>query len=230
MINYNVRPTHDRLPVGALLAAAAGGLDAYTYLQHGEVFAGLQTGNLILLGASIGQGHYGRMAQYVTSILMFLVGAMIARWIQKHWPIRMLPAVSRSGFIIVYEIVLLLIAGAFSSHWPNMLITGILSLVAAAQLQEFRQLNGGPFTSLMMTGNVRTLAESIYDGLLAHDKTAVPKGLTTGTVILSFVAGAGVTALLTHYWHGQTIWLSAVILAVTLGVSHLERREKVQNS
>lgn len=224
MLNYTTRPTHDRLPVGALLAAAAGGLDAYTYLQHGKVFAGLQTGNLILLGASVGEGHFAKMVQYITSILMFLVGAMVARWVQQHWPIRVLPSVSRSGFIIVYEMILLVIAGTFSGMWPNMLITGLLSMVAAAQLQEFRKLNGGPFTSLMMTGNVRTLAESIYDGVLERDHTAVAKGLTTGTVILSFVAGAGVTALLTSVWGGRTIWLSAIILAVTLIVSHLERR------
>ncbi|WP_252904274.1 YoaK family protein [Secundilactobacillus silagei] len=120
----------------------------------------------------------------------------------------------------------MLIAGTFSSSWPNMLITGLLSMVAAAQLQEFRQLNGGPFTSLMMTGNLRTLAESIYDGVAGHDKQAVTKGLTIGTIILSFVAGAGVTALLTLTWHGHTIWLSAVILVITLIVSHLERRTK----
>lgn len=43
-------PVHETLIIGILLAMSAGGLDAYTYLVHGEVFAGLQTGNLILLG------------------------------------------------------------------------------------------------------------------------------------------------------------------------------------
>ncbi|MEG0079125.1 DUF1275 family protein, partial [Enterococcus sp.] len=48
-------PLHERLIIGVFLAAAAGGLDAYTYLFHGEVFAGLQTGNFILLGLNLGQ-------------------------------------------------------------------------------------------------------------------------------------------------------------------------------
>ena len=51
-------PLHERLIIGVFLAAAAGGLDAYTYLFHGEVFAGLQTGNFILLGLNLGQGDF----------------------------------------------------------------------------------------------------------------------------------------------------------------------------
>lgn len=53
---------HERLEFGMALAATAGGLDAYTYLVHGEVFAGLQTGNFILLGVHLGQGHWGGAA------------------------------------------------------------------------------------------------------------------------------------------------------------------------
>ena len=51
-------PIHERLLIGTLLTAAAGSFDAYTYLLHGEVFAGLQTGNVILLGVHLGQGQW----------------------------------------------------------------------------------------------------------------------------------------------------------------------------
>lgn len=50
---------HERLEFGMALAATAGGLDAYTYLVHGEVFAGLQTGNFILLGGSFRPRTFG---------------------------------------------------------------------------------------------------------------------------------------------------------------------------
>ncbi|GEP21872.1 hypothetical protein FC71_GL000529 [Latilactobacillus sakei subsp. carnosus DSM 15831] len=46
--------TSDKVLYGGLLAAA-GGFDSYTFLVYGQVFAGLQTGNLILLGTHIGQ-------------------------------------------------------------------------------------------------------------------------------------------------------------------------------
>lgn len=48
---------------GALLTMAAGCIDAHSYLLHGQVFAGLQTGNLILLGVRLGQGEVLQSAQ-----------------------------------------------------------------------------------------------------------------------------------------------------------------------
>lgn len=75
-------PTNERLMIGSLLAASAGGFDAFTYLQHGEVFAGLQTGNLILLGVHLGQGQFGVTIHYLIPILAFIFGTMVARFFQ----------------------------------------------------------------------------------------------------------------------------------------------------
>lgn len=36
--------------IAILLAITSGGIDAYTFIEQGGVFAGLQTGNSILLG------------------------------------------------------------------------------------------------------------------------------------------------------------------------------------
>ena len=52
------RPDYTTLLPGALLAATAGSLDGYTFLHQGAVFAGLQTGNLILLGVHLGGGQW----------------------------------------------------------------------------------------------------------------------------------------------------------------------------
>ncbi|WP_434976965.1 DUF1275 family protein [Latilactobacillus sakei] len=48
----------DKILYGGLLAAA-GGFDSYTFLVHGQVFAGLQTGNLILLGDAYWSNEMG---------------------------------------------------------------------------------------------------------------------------------------------------------------------------
>ena len=73
---------HERLEFGMALAATAGGLDAYTYLVHGEVFAGLQTGNFILLGVHLGQGHLDALIHYLVPDFSFcgrrIVGTLSA--------------------------------------------------------------------------------------------------------------------------------------------------------
>ena len=77
-------PIHERLLIGTLLTAAAGSFDAYTYLLHGEVFAGLQTGNVILLGVHLGQGQWYTAIRYLVPILAFMFGTMAARALQLH--------------------------------------------------------------------------------------------------------------------------------------------------
>ncbi|KMO51503.1 membrane protein, partial [Lacticaseibacillus rhamnosus] len=59
-------------------------------------------------------------------------------------------------------------------------------------------LKGGPFTSLMMTGNLRTAAQSLYDGFIRGQQKGRASAATVGTIILSFALGAGVTGILTH--------------------------------
>lgn len=212
------KPRYDRLLTGTLLAATAGGLDSYTYFTHGEVFAGLQTGNLILLGSHIGLGNWSRASHYLIAILMFMIGTIIARFIQHRY--REGFRMSRQTFVVSYEIFLMVLAGSITAVVPTMVTIGLLSIAAAAQLQEFRQLKGKGFTSLMMTGNLRTFAEAIYDGLFKRDTLAWDNLTTIGTILLGFVAGAALNGLLIGILHGQTIFVSALILVVTMLASH----------
>ena len=52
--------TSETLPVGLLLALAGGFLDAYSYLNRGQVFATAETGNLVLLGINFSMGNWSQ--------------------------------------------------------------------------------------------------------------------------------------------------------------------------
>ena len=190
-------PIHERLLIGTLLTAAAGSFDAYTYLLHGEVFAGLQTGNVILLGVHLGQGQWHTAIRYLVPILAFMFGTMAARALQLHASHRP-QLLAEQRWILRYEIVWLLVVSLLGKWLPDLLASAIVSVIAAAQLQEFRRLKGGPFTSLMMTGNLRTAAQSLYDGFIRGQQKGRASAATVGTIILSFALGAGVTGILTH--------------------------------
>jgi len=206
-------PINERLMIGSLLAAAAGGFDAFTYLLHGGVFAGLQTGNLILLGAHLGQGQFNLVWRFVVPILAFVVGTMIARWIQhqaKHYKRPLL----QQQMILVWELILIVIVAFFSPSLPDIPVSGLISMAAAAQLQEFRKLKGGPFTSLMMTGNLRTVAEGLYDGIFHHSQPALAKAADIATIIASFVIGAGAMGFTVLRLNHFAILLPGVLLAI----------------
>ncbi|MGF2385487.1 YoaK family protein [Lentilactobacillus otakiensis] len=205
---------YERLLSGSLLVMAAGVLDSYTYMQDGGVFAGLQTGNLILTGLRIGRGNYGSIVQALVSLVMFAVGVAIIRVIQYHYPSER--AVTRKRVTLVFEILVLIVVSLIAGRVSILVTTGLLALAAASQLQEFRRMKNAPFTPLMMTGNVRTLSESILDFIAQGDMKALKKAGDIMTIIGSFFIGALLNGYLIQYLHGQTILIAAVILLATI--------------
>lgn len=205
------QPASVHIRTGVFLAMTAGAIDAYSYLQHGEVFAGLQTGNLILMGINLGEGHWFTAFTHLASIAWFVVGVIIAELLQNRIsPEKMAPSLG------LYELALLLIVGLSASVVPEWVAVGLLSMAAAAQLQTFRKLNGKPFTSLMMTGNFRGLATD-FTALLAHqDQQSLHQFLGSCLIITGFALGAIATALLVPLTGLLTIIFAAIPLAIAL--------------
>lgn len=201
---------HERLEFGMALAATAGGLDAYTYLVHGEVFAGLQTGNFILLGVHLGQGHWRALIHYLIPILAFALGALLARYLQTKIH------KNQQLWFLTFEINLLLIVGIFSPQLPNLVVNALLSIAAATQLQEFQRLKGKPFTSLMMTGNLRNLSTNFFEGFLQHDAAKRIAFRDTLIILNSFVLGALLNGFLVTYFNQRTILFSLIFLGLSV--------------
>lgn len=201
---------HERLEFGMALAATAGGLDAYTYLVHGEVFAGLQTGNFILLGVHLGQGHWRALIHYLIPILAFALGALLARYLQTKIH------KNQQLWFLTFEISLLLIVGIFSPQLPNLVVNALLSIAAATQLQEFQRLKGKPFTSLMMTGNLRNLSTNFFEGFIQHEAAKRIAFRDTIIILSSFVLGALLNGFLVTYFNQRTILISLIFLGLSV--------------
>ena len=45
----------ESIRLGAILALSGGFMDAYSYMERGEVFANAQTGNMLLFGVHLSQ-------------------------------------------------------------------------------------------------------------------------------------------------------------------------------
>ena len=48
----------ESIRLGAILALSGGFMDAYSYMERGEVFANAQTGNMLLFGVHLSQGDF----------------------------------------------------------------------------------------------------------------------------------------------------------------------------
>lgn len=214
------RPDYTTLLPGALLAATAGSLDGYTFLHQGAVFAGLQTGNLILLGVHLGGGQWTEAAHYAGALLTFMLGTAVARGIQHRYHAARL---DRGTLILCYELLLISLTLLVTQLGPQPLVTWLLAAAAAAQLQEFRSLHGAPFTSLMMTGNLRLLVESGYDWLIRREHEAKRRTVDILVILLSFAAGAAAVQGLSFILGRSALVLALASLMLVIATGHRKK-------
>lgn len=161
-----------------------GALDAYTYLEHGAVFAGLQTGNLILLGINLGHLQLATMGRYLTALLAFACGAALTRVLQRFLEKR---RTNLQNVALWLEFGLLILVLATTSIIPDWGSTALLALAASVALQEFRRLRGEAFAPFMMAENLRA---TMVAGFKQRDRESRVKTTETLALVGSFIMGA----------------------------------------
>lgn len=208
---------HESLPIACLLAMAGGFLDAYTYLFHGAVFASMQSGNVILLGLNLAQGNFSAIGHYLPPILLFVLGILTTNVLKHRFP-------TGKWFVwqnaaVLMEAAGIFIVGFYSDIDNNLLINSSLAFFAAIQYATYRRLAGLPYASTMTTGNLRSIADYIYQYFFYKDPTASFKIKYTSLVVLFFFGGAVVSTLSAKVIHGKSIWVVSLILIAVLLVT-----------
>lgn len=197
-----------------LFLSLSGGLqDAYTYLGRGGVFANAQTGNIVFMGQSLFTGDWARFLHYLVPVLAFALGVAAAELIRVffkeghrlHW----------RQLVLLVEIALLFGVG-FLPDTLNLAANALVSFACAMQVQAFRKVHGYPFASTMCIGNLRSGMDSLVTGLRLHDRKAMNKAAHYFAVIVLFALGAGVGAQCVAALGLRTIWISCLLLCVSL--------------
>ncbi|QIB70646.1 DUF1275 domain-containing protein [Aminipila butyrica] len=198
--------------LGALLAAVGGYLDAYTYVCRGQVFANAQTGNMVLMGIQLAQGHVRQALYYLVPILTFFVGICFVELLRHrcpaggrlHW---------RQGAIAI-EFVALAAVAFLPQESYNPLAIIVVSFVCAVQAQSFRKFNGNAFASTMCTGNLRSASEHFYRFTSSRNRQELYICLEYLLIIGFFILGAGAGCFLTRLYDIKAVWLVCVALAL----------------
>ncbi|WP_053791686.1 YoaK family protein [Apilactobacillus kunkeei] len=206
--------------IAILLAMTSGGIDAYTFIEQGGVFAGLQTGNSILFGISLANHDFAQSLKYIFSIIFFALGILIIKVMQRK-----LDSINtRKVIIMCYEIAVIMIVVLLVKDTSSVLIVGLLSLVSAAQLQEFKLLKGNPFNPLMMTGNISKIANNAYLALVDHDKKAKSLLIDTIMVITSFILGTFIMGIVDHYLSAYSVLVLIIPLSLVIIFNFINRK------
>lgn len=192
----------DALPLGLLLALTGGILDAYTYLNRGQVFATAETGNLVLLGLNCAMGHWRRAAYYLLPISSYAAGLLTTLALHRrsdrlffHW----------RQFVVLAECLAVAAAALIPQGGLDPLVNCMIAFISAMQVQTFRKFRGCACATTMCTGNLRSGVEALYFHLADSEPGALARAGVYFGLILCFIAGAVVSGLLSPLLGGRTV-------------------------
>jgi uncharacterized membrane protein YoaK (UPF0700 family) len=201
------------LDIAALLAAAGGFLDGFTYVGHGHVFANAMTGNVVLLGISCLSGSWKSALHILPAILAFVVGVSVSQMMQLRSKRRdVSPPYS---VVLGLEIAVLLVLSLLPATTADVLFTTSIAFVASVQVQTFRNVNGHIFNSTFTTGNLRTLSEGAVGWFMEGRNAAAGRVVRDFSAICAaFLVGAAAGAFAFQTLGNRALWCEIFLLGL----------------
>jgi uncharacterized membrane protein YoaK (UPF0700 family) len=199
--------------ISALLAAAGGFLDGFTYVGHGHVFANAMTGNVVLLGINSLSGSWDLAFRHLPAILAFLTGISFSNALQLQPKRRGIGAPYLA--VLGLEISILTGLSLLPAKTADILFTTSIAFAASVQVQTFREVDGQSFNSTFTTGNLRTLTEAAFASFFeghAAEKARIVRDFSS--ICAAFLAGAAAGGFTTRLFGNRALWCDVLLLVV----------------
>ena len=214
-IRRGLKAPHESVRLGVLLALVGGFLDAYTFLGWDGVFANAQTGNLVLIGIAASLGDFRQMGTYLPPILAFVAGVFVVEAAKSS---SLSARLDWGRFALTLEILTLTVVGFAPPGTPPLFVNAAVSFVASVQVCAFRRLVDAPYSTTMMTGNLRSASQALWVALARRDPGEREKVGRYLTVIGFFTLGALIGGVLTSLGGTRSVWGAAGLLAAALSL------------
>lgn len=207
----------------AVLAVSGGFQDAYTYFTRDKVFSNAQTGNVVLMSQNFMTGNIVGGIKYLFPFLAFGLGVFVTEQINAKY--KMAKKIHWRQLVLLIEIAILTIVG-FMPESLNMAATVMVSFSCAMQVQAFRKVNGFAYASTMCIGNLRSGTDALSVYVRERKREQLVKAFHYFGIIFFFALGAGIGGNLSVSWGVHTIWVSSVILFISMGLMWYEKYRK----
>lgn len=198
-------------------------MDAYSYIQRGEVFANAQTGNMLLFGVNLSEGNYQVMLSYLFPVLAFAAGIALADIVRVreganllHW-----------RQIAVLAEALILIIVSFIPTTMNLPANALTSFACGIQVESFRKIHGRGIATTMCIGNLRSGTENLHHYVHTKERKYLDSSLLYYGIIVSFIIGAVIGNVMVHIMHQRAILCCSVLLIVTFFIMFIDREKNI---
>jgi uncharacterized membrane protein YoaK (UPF0700 family) len=189
-----------------LLSFAAGGADAAGYMGLGHIFTSNMTGNVVLLGIAIGQGHLAQAARTFYVLAVFMAGAALGTQLgrgleEKDKPRLILRLIGLEAALLVLFALGWFFAGEARHTFAWGLLT-LLSLAMGLQSAAMYQLSVPGVATTAVTSTLTALVSGIMKlftsppAVVAEDGPARMRVEFQALVLCLYCGGAELSALL----------------------------------
>lgn len=211
----------ESLELGIILAISGGFMDAYSYIQRGEVFANAQTGNMLLMGVYFSEGNVHQGINYLVPVLSFAIGIALADLVRMlninrfHW---------RQISVLIEAVILAGVSCIPESM--NLMANSLTSLACGIQVESFRKIHGNGIATTMCIGNLRSATQNLCYYLKNKDKNYIEKSVIYYGIILCFILGAVIGNILVKNFHESAISACSFLLLISFVLMFVDRENK----
>lgn len=192
-----------------LLTLVAGLADAVGYVAMGGVFAANMTGNTVLAGLSLGEGHFDLAATRLAPLITFFLGAMLARLLLRLF--------HRPAVPLLVEAALLAVVGLLPiGREPSLMLVALAMGLQASAITHF---GGASVSTVVVTSTLARIAEATLDRMWPTGRP-LPSVATPRLLALTWIGyliGATGGVLLVHAAHWPLL-VPAALLAIAVAV------------
>lgn len=195
------------------LMAVSGFYGAFTYLLRGNVFCNAQTGNVVLLGLSLGLGQWKKAAYYLIPISSYLLGAFISELVPN--PVKHKLQIRWDTLLVAIEMTVVALLGFVPESAPVQISQIAINFIASMQYNTFRQAQGTPMATTFATNHIRQIGVGLakeFHHRNSPDKSHREKFQKHTLMVLFFLGGASFGAVCCNIWKGRAIWLTLIPL------------------
>jgi uncharacterized membrane protein YoaK (UPF0700 family) len=224
-------PFPGSLTLASSLAAVAGCLDALSLDRLTGTFVAFQSGNTVLVGLEIGQGHFGRVWPPLAAVLTFIVGSAMTPFVirsgngERGAPRRLL---AWASVLLAADAVIVLAGFGPGSETPSGFLRylGIVAatLAMAMQTPVVRRVDGVTVSSTFSSGMLVRFGQSL--GELLHPASR-PRERPVARILAitnsAFLGGAVIGGVLIETWGNLAILVPVVALTI-LATQQVRRR------
>ena len=205
----------ESLRVAVLLSIAGGFLDAFTWIAPHGVMANAQTANVVLLAVYVALGEWDQAFRHIPPIAAFALGVFVICHLRvgaddrgRYW---------LAITTLMIEATVLFIVMVLHVRLPDVAGTVGISFAAAMQTASFNRVEGRPYSSVMVTGNLRSSVETFFTGWLEkRDPASLRQTRLLVIVCATFALGAALGAFLTKLMESRALLVPIALLLAAL--------------